>query len=420
MTDHSQAPHALIVGAGIVGLYTALYLRQAGWRVQIIDRGEPGMACSAGNAGALSSASVAPLGMPGVVRQAPRMLLDPSGPLSVPPHYWLTAAPWLLRFIQASSPQKVTAISLALKQLLDQAIVCHQNSMKQLGHNDLINLTGQLHVYPNEQAAAKDSGGWALRRQHGVKVETLDHGQIHDLEPDVGAHYQVGYFMPDQGMVVNPLRQSQSIAAALASWGVEFLQDEVLSLQREGQRIVGVRCRQGEHKVSRVIVCAGAWSAQLLKDLGYRVPLETQRGYHLTLANSGITLSRPVVAADRKIFVTPMETGLRLAGTVEFGGLERPPTQRRLEPLLQYGKLLLPELNTASEAQSWMGHRPCLPDSLPVLGPVQAIEGLWLNFGHGHLGLTMSAVSGKLLSQAMQGQTPDISLAPYAVERFTP
>src|SRR5690606_14587642 len=138
-----------------------------------------------------------------------------------------------------------------------------------------------------------------------------------------------------------------------------------------------------------------AWSARLLTRLGYKVPLETQRGYHLTLQDSGISLSRPVVAADRKIFVTPMETGLRLAGTVEFGGLNRGPTQQRLTPLLQYGKLLLPELNPSAKTQSWMGHRPCLPDSLPVLGPARAWGGLWLNFGHGHLGLTMSAISGK-------------------------
>ncbi|AEC20902.1 FAD dependent oxidoreductase [Pusillimonas sp. T7-7] len=418
MTDKAQAPQAIIIGAGIVGLYTAFHLQQAGWRVRIIDRGEPGMGCSAGNAGALSSASLAPLGMPGIVRQAPRMLLDPSGPLSVPPYYWLAAAPWLLRFVRASRPESVAAISQALKQLLDQAVVCHQQVMRQLHEDKLIQITGQLHVYPDDKAASKDSGGWALRRQHGVQVEKLSYQQIRSLEPQIGSHYQLGYFLPDQGMVVNPLRQAQVIAAALAAGGVEFLREEALALQLEGQRITGVACRQGTYNADHIVVCAGAWSARLLTGLGYKVPLETQRGYHLTLQDSGITLSRPVVAADRKIFVTPMETGLRLAGTVEFGGLSRGPTQRRLQPLLHYGKQLLPDLNTSAKAQSWMGHRPCLPDSLPVLGPTQAFGGLWLNFGHGHLGLTMSAVSGKLLSEAMLGHKPDINLAPYAVERF--
>lgn len=417
MSENVQ-PQVIIIGAGIVGLYTAFHLHQAGWRVQIVDQGEPGMGCSAGNAGALSSASLAPLGMPGIMRQAPRMMLDPSGPLSIPAHYWLAAAPWLLRFIRASRPESVAAISQALKHLLSPAIDCHRQAMHHLGQHGLIQITGQLHVYPNEQAASKDSGGWALRRQHGVQVEKLNHREIRSLEPQIGPHYQLGYFMPDQGMVVNPLRQAQAIAAALAANGVQFLRDEVLALETEGQRVTGVACRQGTHRAQHIVVCAGAWSARLLTRLGYKVPLETQRGYHLTLQDSGISLSRPVVAADRKIFVTPMETGLRLAGTVEFGGLNRGPTQQRLTPLLQYGKLLLPELNPSAKTQSWMGHRPCLPDSLPVLGPARAWGGLWLNFGHGHLGLTMSAISGKLLSQVMQGHTPSINLAPYALERF--
>ena len=418
MTNNVQPSSVIIVGAGIVGLYTAYYLHRAGWRVTVIDRDEPGAGCSSGNAGALSTGSVAPLGMPGIVRQAPRMLLDPSGPLCVPPHYWLAAAPWLLRFVRASTPENVAAISLALKQLLAPALDCHRQVMRDLGESSLIHATGQLHVYPDADAAAKDSGGWALRRQHGIHVEEVNAGQIHSLEPQIGAHYKVGYFMPDQCMVVNPLRQAQAIAAALAARGVTFVRDAALALHLEGNRVTGVTGRQDTYKADHVVVCAGAWSARLLTKLGYRIPLETQRGYHLTLADSGIHLSRPVVAADRKIFATPMETGLRLAGTVEFGGLERPPTQRRARLLAKYGKLIFPELNENAKVQSWMGHRPCLPDSLPVLGPARAFGGLWLNFGHGHLGLTMSARSGDLMANAMSGQAASIDIAPYAIERF--
>lgn len=417
MTD-SQTPKVIVIGAGIVGLYTAYHLQRAGWHVQVIDHGEPGMGCSAGNAGALSTSSVAPLGLPGVVRQAPRMLLDPDGPLSVPPHYWLAAAPWLLRFARASSPDKVAAISHALKQLLAPAIQHHQQAMQDLGESALIQTTGQLHVYPDEKSAEKDGGGWALRRQHGIHIEKLNQEQIRDLEPQVGPHYRLAYFMPDQGMVVNPLRQAQVLAAGLAARGVDFVRDRVTALQAEGRRVTGVACTQATHKADHIVVCAGAWSAGLLKGLGYRIPLETQRGYHLTLADSGIELRRPVVAADRKIFATPMEPGLRLAGTVEFGGLERGPTVRRVALLHKYGKLMFPDLNPAAKATSWMGHRPCLPDSLPILGPAQSFGGLWFNFGHGHLGLTLSAVSGELLARAMQGLPAAIDLAPYAAERF--
>jgi D-amino-acid dehydrogenase len=419
MTNH-PAPTAIVVGAGIVGLCTAYHLQKAGWQVQVIDRGEPGMGCSAGNAGSLSTGSVVPLGMPGILKQAPGMLLDSSGPLSIPPHYWLAAAPWLLRFIKASTPERVAGIATALKPLVAPSINCHQEIMADVGAPDLIQVAGQLHVYPDRKALAKDSGGWTLRRQHGVRIEELGPDEIQRLEPQVGSHYKVGYFLPDQGMVVNPLRQAQAIAAWLAARGVTFTRDEVLDLQIEGQRATGVVCRQGLMQADHVVICAGAWSHILLSKLGYRVPLETQRGYHVTLADSGINLSRTVVAADRKIFAAPMEMGLRLAGTVEFGGLGRQATTRRAQLLLDYGKLIFPELKSTAKADTWMGHRPCLPDSLPVLGRAPAFEGLWLNFGHGHLGLTMSAVSGGLMARAMQELPVTADLTPYSIERFGP
>src|SRR5690606_35462846 len=257
------------------------------------------------------------------------------------------------------------------------------------GASNLVQVTGQLHVYPDEKAAAKDSGGWALRRQLGIPIEILNHDQIRSLEPQVGPHYRLGYFLPDQGMVVNPLRQAQVLAAGLAARGATFVRDEITNLQIDGRHVKGVMSGQNTYLADHVVVCAGAWSARLLKGLGCPIPLETQRGYNLTLADSGITLRRPVVAADRKIFATSMEFGLRLAGTVEFGGLTRAPTMRRATLLQQYSQSLFPDLNAAAQATSWMGHRPCLPDSLPILGPAPSLSGLWLNFGHGHLGLTM-------------------------------
>ncbi|HWL29765.1 MAG TPA: FAD-dependent oxidoreductase [Burkholderiaceae bacterium] len=418
MKHEQSGPTAIVVGAGIVGLCTAYHLWKSGWQVNVIDRGEPGMGCSAGNAGSLSTGSVVPLGMPGILKQAPGMLIDSSGPLSVPPHYWLAAAPWLLRFVKASAPSRVAQIAMALKPLVAPSIACHQDIMADLGEPGLIQVAGQLHVYPDRQALAKDSGGWALRREHGVHVQELGPDDIRGLEPAVGAHYKLGYFLPDHGMVVNPLRQAQVIAAALAANGVEFTRDEVLHLSVDGRRVTGVACRQGVKQADHIVICAGAWSRTLLDQLGYRIPLETQRGYHVSLENSGIQLSRTVVAADRKIFAAPMETGLRLAGTVEFGGLDRQATARRAQLLLHYGKLIFPGLNPTAKADTWMGHRPCLPDSLPILGRAPAFEGLWLNFGHGHLGLTMSAVTGGLLAAAMNGSSATTDLSPYSIARF--
>lgn len=418
MDNKSNQTTTLIVGAGIVGLCTAYYLQRAGWRVRIIDRGAPGMACSAGNAGSLSTGSVVPLGMPGALRQAPSMLLDPDGPLSVPPHYWLTAAPWLIRFIRNSRPDRVAQISDALKQLTAPALVHHQQIMRDLGNSDLIQVTGQLHIYPDQRTLSKDNAGWRLRRKQGVQIEMVGGSEIRDMEPQIGPHYKVGYFLPEQGMVVNPLRQAQLIAQKLAERGVEFIRDEAMSLHVDGQRITGVACKQGLHKAEHVVICAGAWSGKLLESIGFVIPLESQRGYHIDLVDTGISISRTVVAADRKIFVTPVETGLRLAGTVEFGGLERGPTAKRSQALLKYGKLIFPTLDGAAQQKTWMGHRPCLPDSLPVLGAAPGLAGLWLNFGHGHLGLTMSAVSSSLVAKAINGQATSTDLTPYSIARF--
>lgn len=347
------------------------------------------------------------------------MLLDPNGPLRVPLGSWLSTAPWLARLMAASRPSAVAAISDALDCLLKPSIVRYKEMMLDLGGLDLIRVTGQLQVYPNHSALAKDSGGWRLRHEHGVRLEAVGPEDIQALEPHVGPRYRVGYFLPEQGMITNPLRQAQVVADALARRGVTFIRDEATGFHVEGHRVTGVKGSRGDHKADHVVVCTGAWSGRLLEKLEFEVPLETQRGYHVTIPAGLIELKRPVVAADRKIFATPMEMGLRLAGTVEFGGLDRVPNYRRARLLLKHGKRLLPRLDTQAERSEWMGHRPCLPDSLPVIGGTPRFHGLWFNFGHGHLGLTMAAVSGALLSRAVRSEAPLSELIPFSIHRFT-
>jgi D-amino-acid dehydrogenase len=200
--------------------------------------------------------------------------------------------------------------------------------------------------------------------------------------------------------------------------GGQVLREEVQALLTEGHRVTGVRAAAGEHRADAVVLAAGAFSARLLAPLGIRVPLESQRGYHVMLPRAGISLQRPVIPADRKAFISPMETGLRVAGTVEFGGLDRAPTPRRAELLLDDLRSVFPQASTEGVQGFWMGHRPCLPDSLPVVGPVRAWPGLWCAFGHGHLGLTGSAPTGALLARAMLGARPNADLTPFAIERF--
>jgi len=413
----SERDEVVVIGAGIVGVCIAWHLLRRGASVTLIDRDEPGRGCSFGNAGALSSGSVAPLAMPGVMRDAMSMLLDPSAPLHIPLSYLPKAAPWLTRFVRASHADEVRRISDVLSTLLDHAIEKHMEILSEAGATDIVRRTGQLYLYPDEKALAKDTMSWALRRDHGLAIDRLGRGDILAIEPEVGPAYTVGMFTPEQGMSANPYRQTVAIADDFRRHGGRFVRDRAVEMVVDGDRVRAVRGENTVYACDHTVVCAGAWSTQLLLGLGYKVPLESQRGYHVTIPSPVIAVSRPVVAADRKVFITPMEDGLRAAGTVEFGGLARPATRKRAEYIVRDLSHVFPRVQIPADWSYWMGHRPCLPDSLPVIGPSRH-RGLWFNFGHGHLGLTMSATSGDILARAIRGESSNIDLAPLSYARF--
>jgi glycine/D-amino acid oxidase-like deaminating enzyme len=407
----------VVIGAGIVGVCAAWQLARRGASVTLIDYDEPGRGCSYGNAGALSFGSVAPLAMPGVMRDAVSMLFDPAAPLRIPLAYLPKAAPWLTRFVRAARPDAVQRISQALSTLLANSIEKHLEILAEVGAADVVRRTGQLYLYPDEAWLAKDAGSWQLRKEHGLRIDRLDRDGVLALEPEVGPDYAIGMFTPDQGMSANPYRQVTAIAADFARHGGRIVRDRVVAIDVENECVRAVRGERDAYACGHAVVCAGAWSTQLLRALGYALPLESQRGYHVTIASPGISISRPVVAADRKVFLTPMEEGLRAAGTVELGGLSRAPNRKRAEYLVRDMARVFPRAQIPDDWSFWMGHRPCFPDSLPVMGPSRH-RGLWFNFGHGHLGLTMSAPSGDILARAICGEPSNIDLAPFSFARF--
>jgi glycine/D-amino acid oxidase-like deaminating enzyme len=408
----------VVVGAGIVGACTAWHLKRRGADVTLIDRDEPGRGCSYGNAGALSCGSVAPLAMPGVMRDALTMLLDPAAPLRIPLPYLPKAAPWLRRFVRASKPNEVRRIAQVLSTLLAHSIEKHVEMLGEIGASDIVRRSGQLYLYTDEKSLRKDAMSWTLRQEHGLRIERLGREDILALEPEVGPDYSVGLLTPDQGMSVNPYRQVTAIASDFVRRGGRIVRDRVTAIElNAADRVAAARGERASYPCDHVVICAGAWSAQLLADLGYALPLESQRGYHVVIASPEIATARPVIAADRKVFLTPMEDGLRVAGTVEFGGLARPPNRRRAAFLMRDVSRVFPRAQIPADWSPWMGHRPCFPDSLPVMGPSRH-HGLWFNFGHGHLGLTMSATSGDILARAIRGEPSNIDLAPLSFARF--
>ncbi len=409
----------LVVGAGIVGLSLAFRLRQGGAEVTVVDPEPPGEGgASFGNAGAISASSVVPLALPGVLRDVPRMLLDPAAPLRVPASYWLRAAPWLARFVAAARPAAVDRASSALDALLRLALEQHAALARDVGVPDLIQPVGHLYVYRDEAQLAKDATGWAMRRAVGARVERLDRAGIEALEPAVGPAYRVGVFLPDHAHCASPARYGRAVGEAFVRAGGTVARDRVRALNVAAGRVTGATGEAATYDADEVVVAAGAWSARLLAPLGIRIPMETQRGYHLNLRDAGVSPTRPVIPADRKVFVTPMEDALRVAGTVEFGGLDRAPDPERARLLLDDLAAVFPDARGGDARDFWMGHRPCLPDSVPVIGPSKRLGGLWFAFGHGHLGLTGSAPTAAMLAPAILGAPTNADLAPYAAERF--
>jgi D-amino-acid dehydrogenase len=398
-----------VIGAGIVGACIAYELRRRGAAVVLIDRDEPGRSCSLGNSGAISPASVTPVAMPGILKSVPSMLIDPEGPLRIVPGYLPRALPWLIRFAASSGNNRVLHIAAQLKRLHEGAIERHERLTHRVGVPELFVRRGHLHLYRNEQSIDEDLG-WVLRSRFGFKFERLDRSGLLELEPRIGARYQAAVFLADHATIINPLRYTEAIVSAFCASGGVLLKREVTTIEtRTGKWTVRSTDGSDGGIFEHVVIAAGAWSKRLLDPLGIRVHLESQRGYHLEFPSARALVSRTVILADRKVFITPMEGGLRIGGTVEIAGLDRPPDPRRHRALARIaseafdGNEEQAKLDFRS-ASGWMGHRPCMHDSVPVIGPAEGTPGLWLAIGHGHLGLTNSATTGELIAKGILGK----------------
>jgi len=407
-----------IVGAGIVGLSVAWALVCRGRTVRVFDAQPPGAGASFGNSGSLSSASVVPLAVPGAARAGMKMLASADAPLVVRRRYLLRALPWLRQFVRVSDEATVRQVAEALLAILSPTLPAWEAVLTAVGARDLLEHTGQLHVYASRQALAADGFAWRLRAELGVRAEALDRDGLLARQPGLGPAYTAGMFLPEVAAITDPHGLCLRLAQALRERGVEFIQAPVDALRADG----GLQAAGRTFAAQACVLAAGAWSMDLLRPLGLRVPLESQRGYHLQRSSPevapGQALRGPVVTGDTKVFIVPMRAGVRCGGTVEFAGLRADPGERRFALLQSSFARAFPQAGEAGAAGQtrWMGHRPCLPDTLPVLGPLPGLPAVWTAFGHGHLGLTMSAVTGQWLADALCGQdVPE--LARFGIQR---
>lgn len=407
----------VVVGAGIVGACCAAWLALDGHTVVLLDAADPGSGASFGNAGALSPGSCVPLAMPGMLRKVPSWLMRADGPLVVRPAYFPKALPWLLRFAAAGRPDRIGAIADAMRALHRHTHDSYRPLLKAAGASDLVRRSGALVVYRTGAGFDAGAAEWRMRQERGAEFEVLEGPEIRQLVPALSADFEKAVLQTDHGHVANP----QALVAALVDLvrrrGGDCVRAQARAVTDDGDRVRIDLAGAEPLMADLCVLAAGAWTGRLLRGMGLSIPLESQRGYHLHIAAPGIDLPLPVSFADGKFYATPMAGGLRLAGTVEFAGLDAPPNYDRATQVGRLARQWLPDLALA-DATPWMGHRPCLPDSLPVIGPIPGRRRLLCAFGHGHNGMTSAPSTGRMIADMVAGRPDFIDPRPYRIERF--
>lgn len=407
----------IVIGAGIIGISSALALQSAGQQVLVVDGQGVAQGASCGNAGAFAFADIVPLATPGIMAKAPKWLLDPLGPLSIPPAYALRILPWMLKFWRASWRDRYTAAIAAQANLMHFSQAALQRQVQAVQGEFLLRREGQLQVYEGAHEFAASLPGWATRKAHGVAVELLESpAAIARIQPGIHPRFSHAGFTPEWLNTCDPARWTQYLADCFLQGGGQLnrLSVERLQLTDGGVELIH---RQGALQARNVVIAAGAWSKPLARSLGDNLPLETERGYNTTLPNPDFPLQTHLTFTNHGFVVSRIGAGIRVGGAVELGGLQLKPNYRRATVLLDKATRFLPGLNPAGGEQ-WMGFRPSMPDSLPVISRSAASANVVYAFGHGHLGLTQSAGTAELVAALLSDTPPPIDLAPYAASRF--
>jgi D-amino-acid dehydrogenase len=354
--------------------------------------------------------------MPGTLAKVPRWLFDPEGPLSIRTAYLPRLAPWLLRFLRAGQASRIPAIADALMAVNGPTVTLYKQLAKEAGAPDLVRECDHLQVSRDPKFVNLDDVGWRLRRDRGATLTPLTGDEIREIEPEIAPAYKSGVLVGSQGYTTNPERLVKVLADYFQRLGGVLHQSEVRRL-RPGPSDVRLETDTGEMSADFLVIAAGAWSARLAAQIGVKIPLETERGYHVTFAEPGIAPKVTVTEAARMFIATPMEPGLRAAGTVEFAGIEAAPDWRRAKILGRMVKELYPRLDTARPSE-WMGRRPSLPDTLPVIGPAPTAGNVFFAFGHGHTGLTAAPMTARIVAGMVAGAPVNLDVRPYRATRF--
>lgn len=417
LTDSTACP-VTVLGNGIVGLGVAYALIEDGHEVTVVDRGAVDEGTSTGNAGAIAVAEMIPIAEPGIWKRIPAMLLDPVGPLYLRLPHLPHLLPWFYRFLRACRPHHHEQGIAAIAGLLGKSMESHLSMLQRIGGGEMLSRDGTLFIYRSEDAYKAEAHAWQARRDHGISAQPLDRDGIHEYEPALGPEARLGYFTPDWAHYRDPKELVTRLADHLRARGVTFAQADISKLKRANGGVSALISGDGrELPVHRLVIAAGAWSGRLSKQLGDPYPIEADRGYNTTLPAPGVEIKRMITFAEDNFVMTPMRMGLRIGGSVEMGGLDAAPNYQRSKALVTLAKRYIPGLETAGGTE-WMGHRPGSPDSVPVLSSSPQAANVHYAFGHGHLGLSMSMITGRIITDMIAGRDPGLDMAPYRIDRY--
>jgi len=415
--DKKKRSSVGVIGAGIQGVCISLSLVKKGFNVTLIDRDEPGKeSASYGNAGHFSPYASVPINRPDILVDVPSMLLSSTGPLALKWNYALKMIPWFVKFIQNCSKKKMMHTAKYMHQILDLALPAYDELFQDIDISGLIESKGIIYFWTNKDLKSRELE-INIRKELGVEQQLLKPHEIHDLEPHIRQIYHGGVLYPYAKHARNPKKILLKLFDAFIKKGGKYEKKNVRSISLNEENKPVIKTDLNFLKFDKAVIACGAFSKKITDQLDEKIPLDTERGYHVHFKGHDLLLSWPVIFLNRGFGITPMEQGLRVVGTVEFGGLDNPASKKRILNLINNAKYLFPELKEHHD--EWLGFRPTLPDFLPIIGPSKNSNNLFYSFGHHHLGWTLGAISGKILAGMIAEEKTNLNLAPYNSTRFS-
>ena len=404
-----------VVGAGIVGICSAYFLKKSGFQVTLIDKEKPGTMTSFGHACSFADYANVPVNYPGLLWDIPSMLLRKDGPLAVDFFYIIKNLPWAINFLKNCRKEKVDEIATSLTNLLKHSQLSYDEIFKDVNVKEFISHEENLYLFDTKKSFENYEYANIIRKNNNVKVRNLNKDEVKELEPNIADVYYSGQVFTGSRHTTNPLAISNKIFDKFIELGGIYINQHVKNLI-QNEKNIELLMEDKKIKFDKIIICAGAWSNQIANMLGDKFPLDTERGYHILFETNEKLINRPVAWSESGFYLIQIHDGVRAAGTVEIAGLNKSPNKKRLNMIERQSRKVLPQLGKVQS--TWMGRRPTLPDSLPIIGNSQKNNNIIYAFGHQHVGWTLGAVTGKIIDSLSRDQIPNIDISAYSPSRF--